>query len=336
VVPRLEELECRWVMATLLVYGTAGDDYIPVNNLPAGVDRVEVYCYAGNDLVDAQGVTVPLLIYGGHGNDVIYGGESNDLIYGGPETDTLYGKGGVDWLDAGSATEAVHSGWRAHTQVIGGTNPEDVSQTAAPACAFDAALISVTARGGDFTGRVRFVQPNVYGVTLFHPEQRVWFEQLVYFNGTVYESDPETEVEGEYWPLLFQRAHLVFNGVNPADINAVRAWGGDYLHRALMSVVGRESDYVYTAGISPQTIANEMAAGLFITTATYVNATSPYLVANHAYAFQQLYILNGGWRVVVRNPWREDGGALTQGADDGIVDLDWGTFVANFWHYAKA
>jgi hypothetical protein len=103
-----------------------------------------------------------------------------------------------------------------------------------------------------------------------------------------------------------------------------------------MSVVGRESDYVYTTGISPQTLANEMAAGLFITTATYVNATSPYLVANHAYAVQQLYILNGGWRVVVRNPWRVDGGALTQGADDGIVDLDWATYYANFWHYAKA
>jgi hypothetical protein len=50
----------------------------------------------GNDRLTADGVTVPLALAGGAGNDELSGGEASDVLAGGPGNDTLTGRAGVD------------------------------------------------------------------------------------------------------------------------------------------------------------------------------------------------------------------------------------------------
>ena len=62
---------------------------------------------AGNDLIDAAGVTTNLIITGdagndriwsGSGNDTLSGGDGDDIIIGGAGNDVLYGDDGADLL----------------------------------------------------------------------------------------------------------------------------------------------------------------------------------------------------------------------------------------------
>ena len=60
------------------------------------LDHIEVHGFAGNDIIDAKGVDVPLTIHGGDGNDRLGGGKRGDLIYGGNGDDDIRGRGGND------------------------------------------------------------------------------------------------------------------------------------------------------------------------------------------------------------------------------------------------
>jgi len=77
---------------TVTVLNTgAGDDSVAVS-LEAGIDGFfALNTEEGDDIVDAAASTLPLVIFGGEGNDEIHGGQADDIIFG--------DKGRVDYRD---------------------------------------------------------------------------------------------------------------------------------------------------------------------------------------------------------------------------------------------
>ncbi len=57
---------------------------------------------AGNDTLNGDEATGPLILVGGAGNDLLYGGSGRDLLIGGAGSDTLFGGAGEDILIGGA------------------------------------------------------------------------------------------------------------------------------------------------------------------------------------------------------------------------------------------
>ena len=51
---------------------------------------------AGDDVIDAQGSTVPVVLYGDDGRDRLYGSPKADILDGGAGRDILFGRDGDD------------------------------------------------------------------------------------------------------------------------------------------------------------------------------------------------------------------------------------------------
>ncbi|MEI6732756.1 MAG: DUF4347 domain-containing protein [Comamonadaceae bacterium] len=67
----------------------------------AGVSRVKAFSGAGDDLIDASALDIPVLFIAGSGKDVLKGGSGNDVLIGSDTgTATLMGGGGNDLLIA--------------------------------------------------------------------------------------------------------------------------------------------------------------------------------------------------------------------------------------------
>ncbi len=116
---------------TVSVDGSAGDDVIvvagqgsdiqlvgvatsvTVSGADPALDRLTVSAGAGNDVVDASGVSagsMALTINGGAGDDVLIGGEGDDSISGGAGDDVLIGGPGIDTLDGGPGDDTLIDG----------------------------------------------------------------------------------------------------------------------------------------------------------------------------------------------------------------------------------
>ena len=118
-----EALEARRLLAaTLVINGTDAADTIrlrqsgatlsvtkngsstnyntsPNNSYPAGIGSVTVNGKNGADVIQADvTVKVPLVLYGGSGNDSLAGGSGPDRVYAGSGDDTLGGGAGDDVL----------------------------------------------------------------------------------------------------------------------------------------------------------------------------------------------------------------------------------------------
>ncbi len=91
--------------------GTIGNDVITVSQTGAyfnvvnnGVastvpfdSTLEIYGLAGNDIVTVDaGVTAPVQLDGGLGNDTLFGGSGNEILFGGVGLDGRVGRGGND------------------------------------------------------------------------------------------------------------------------------------------------------------------------------------------------------------------------------------------------
>ena len=91
---------------TLTVAGTAGGPfagYRPMSFPLDGIDEVTADLGEGADVVRvAAGVTVPVHLYGGPGNDVLEGGDGDDVLDGGDGVDTLTPRGGDDEVVLGA------------------------------------------------------------------------------------------------------------------------------------------------------------------------------------------------------------------------------------------
>lgn len=84
------------------------------------VENLIVYGQGGNDVIRAQGktgagpdpLTLPMLVHGGPGADMIKGGNAGDRIYGDAGKDEIWGFGGGDFihLDDGAPGDIGHGG----------------------------------------------------------------------------------------------------------------------------------------------------------------------------------------------------------------------------------
>jgi hypothetical protein len=116
----------------LSVIGTAGDDNILVTRFktgpargrldvklngvsiePAGFDaktyRVIVFALGGDDIVRVDAaLSIPALLAGGDGNDLLIGSSRRDILIGGTGVDALFGRGGDDILIGGDTTHATN------------------------------------------------------------------------------------------------------------------------------------------------------------------------------------------------------------------------------------
>ncbi len=116
---------------SVIVNGTNGDDAIVVAGNANGVavlglaaqvsitgaeatnDRLSVNALAGDDVIDASGLSagaIQLTEDGGDGNDVLIGGSGNDTLTGDAGDDVLIGGPGQDILDGGTGNNILIQG----------------------------------------------------------------------------------------------------------------------------------------------------------------------------------------------------------------------------------
>jgi hypothetical protein len=141
----------------LFVGGTAGHDYVYVEQCPNGQTRVtmsgqktglfspsangHIYVFAGpgNDTVLLSPTVKRIaVIDGGGGNDFIMGGNGNNVLLGGAGNDVLFGGAGHSLLIGGAGRDVLYAGSGGDI-LIGGTTAYDAGQ---------AALLSLLAEWG--------------------------------------------------------------------------------------------------------------------------------------------------------------------------------------------
>ena len=112
----------------MVVNGTNGDDAVVVADDATGVsvlglaarvhvsgaaaarDRLTVSARAGDDVVEASGLSAGAIRFaadGGDGNDILVGGAGNDTLTGGAGDDVLIGGPGQDVLDGGPGNNTL-------------------------------------------------------------------------------------------------------------------------------------------------------------------------------------------------------------------------------------
>jgi Ca2+-binding RTX toxin-like protein len=111
----------------LAILGTTGDDAFSLGSLGINLncdddadvtlvatERVAVTAFAGNDTVSGAGGAVtgtafslPLVVWGGAGNDTVVGGTANDFLQGQGGTDSVKGRQGNDRAGGGLGTDSV-------------------------------------------------------------------------------------------------------------------------------------------------------------------------------------------------------------------------------------
>ena len=121
------------IVAPYMINGTNGNDIITIMELPNNVVRVsingtttnvtlaagreiQVYALNGNDLVNLVGLTRPIYVEGGNGNDVIQGLLVTNTaavlwLKGGEGFDTLTGGVALDHLDGGMGNDLLSGGF---------------------------------------------------------------------------------------------------------------------------------------------------------------------------------------------------------------------------------
>jgi hypothetical protein len=76
---------------------------------PTAVTRIVVHSHDGNDFVDNR-TSVPMVAYGGTGNDTFLGGSGDDILIAGSGNCYLDGRQGDDMLFGGSGSSALFGG----------------------------------------------------------------------------------------------------------------------------------------------------------------------------------------------------------------------------------
>ncbi len=102
---------------TIVVAGNASGAFVfglavqvNITGAEAANDRLTVNALAGDDVVDASGLSadaIQLTADGGDGDDVLIGGAGNDTLTGGAGDDVLIGGPGQDVLDGGTGNNVV-------------------------------------------------------------------------------------------------------------------------------------------------------------------------------------------------------------------------------------
>lgn len=310
--PALERLEDRSLMATaavvdgtLIVGGTDADEYITIapetfynvrqlivststsNSMdvedlqfdPNEIKGIRVNAGAGNDEVRIDPlITVPAVIYGGPGNDILVGGSGDDHLFGEDGADELYGGYGQDFLDGGTYDDKLYGGlgydtllggpgddfldaggdgqhnlieggdgdnYDAYRWATRGAAENDIFQPGEGTCAFLSALQAVAHSGYDLSRAIKYLGNNQYSVRLYTSNLLSYSENwvTVEFDGKIYQSDPLLSIAHagettEFWVTLMQRAYLQTKGIDWKDTDAAQAFGGDTAQAALAQITG--------------------------------------------------------------------------------------------------
>jgi hypothetical protein len=75
----------------------------------SGMSRVVVDGGDGNDVIDASEMSVPVVLFGGAGDDKLTGGSSHDVLVGGAGSDQLDGGDGNDVMVGGAGRDDLDS-----------------------------------------------------------------------------------------------------------------------------------------------------------------------------------------------------------------------------------
>ncbi|WP_197524718.1 SdrD B-like domain-containing protein [Botrimarina hoheduenensis] len=74
----------------------------------SGVKRIYFDGGVGNDRLELIDVTVPVVAFGGAGDDVLHGTKNVDLLDGGGGDDTIFGRGAGDFLFGGAGADVIY------------------------------------------------------------------------------------------------------------------------------------------------------------------------------------------------------------------------------------
>ncbi len=118
----------------LKVVASFANNFIPISFNLASVTQIYVRVYGGSDIVAVKNtVTIPAIIDGGAGNDVLtagggntylLGGAGNDVLVGGPGNNVLVGGAGSDVITGGSGRDLIIGG--DGTDVLSGGTGDDI------------------------------------------------------------------------------------------------------------------------------------------------------------------------------------------------------------------
>jgi Ca2+-binding RTX toxin-like protein len=159
-------------MSDLLVYGTAGNDTILFNPAQQGVTvkingtvvgtyqptaRILVYGQAGDDDIQAAGgVSLPVWLFGGDGNDRLKGGDGTNVLVGGAGDDLLVGGSGRDLIIGGDGADKI-VGNAEDDLLIAGRTAFDADQAAL------AAVMAEWTSTANYADRLAHLQGSVGG-----------------------------------------------------------------------------------------------------------------------------------------------------------------------------
>jgi Ca2+-binding RTX toxin-like protein len=328
------------------VSGIGGDDYIAHNigslhaGLYGGAGDDVIYGDAGRDYL--HGGAGSDTLHGWGGNDTLVGGDGNDKLYGEDGFDRLSGGAARDWLNAGSAAEPADGGpgrdFNAHRWVYNGARVTDINQLSSQTCCFLASLAGVADTGLiDLGGQIAYIGDDTYTVRLF--VNGFWQDIQVYFNGDpTYDAngvyDVRSDREGEFWPLLYQRAYMLMIGYDPYSAASMASFDGEARGDQSLTMI---SGWSAQTALIDATMTAEGLQGL---------VRGGYAVdvfyAAHWGAVTDVFQSGGTWYVRIYNPWGYDGWLaeglrpLRDGVSDGFLTISWANFMANFGKYSWA
>ena len=72
--------------------------------------QVVIHANAGDDTINFGTLNLPVMVWGGQGNDRVYCGSGKDTVYGDQGNDTIYGSAGNDWLVGGDGNDTIYGG----------------------------------------------------------------------------------------------------------------------------------------------------------------------------------------------------------------------------------
>jgi hypothetical protein len=329
------------------VFGNGGDDTLSNNvaglnaALSGGDGRDLIYGDNGRDYLDGGAGRDTL--HGWGGSDTLVGGQGADNLYGEDGYDRLYGGIGSDWLNAGSRTEPAVGGpgwdFNAYVWAYNGARITDINQTAASTCVFLSSLGGIAHTGLiDLARQINYVGDDTYTVRLF--VAGMWQDVAVRFNGDVTADDTHgnfdcmSDREGEFWPLLYQRAYMWVLGYDPYSAASMATFDGEWNgNQALAMISGWASQTTpIDAGTNPDTLRGLLGNGYAINS----------LYAGHEYAVTNVFRSGGNWYVRLYNPWGEDRvhnpnlHPRPDGVNDGFMTITWANFTGTFFQYSWA